>query len=62
LNYFLPAAKPVDKQREGSKATLIKSTLIGDLLILLRKHHIKVRLFQNFSFGTTTLDLIEKAG
>jgi hypothetical protein len=32
------------------------------LLISLRKYHIKVRLFQNFSFGTTTLDLIEKAG
>jgi hypothetical protein len=32
------------------------------LFISLRKYHIKVRLFQNFSFGTTTLDLIEKTG
>jgi hypothetical protein len=32
------------------------------LFVSLCKYLIKVRLFQNFSFGTTTLDLIEKAG
>jgi hypothetical protein len=32
------------------------------LHISLRKYHIKVRLFQNFSFGTATLGFNRKAG